>query len=91
MPLIVLVLCGLAWPVFLVGQSPTEQSFHPQIPRRGMTPKSRPTSFRSHMASGSVHVGCGVLQPFGSYQSIDHPIYRPDREPADYLKSLQSA
>ena len=29
---LVLGLCWLAWPLFLVGQSPTEQSFHPQIP-----------------------------------------------------------
>lgn len=33
MRLIVLALCLLAWPLFLVGQSRTEQSFHPQIPK----------------------------------------------------------
>jgi hypothetical protein len=87
MRLIVLALC---WPLFLVGQSRTEQSFHPQIPKAWNDAEVEtyelPLSYGkpAQYMSAAEYYAIPARTIYRTY-----PIYRPDREPADYWKSLQ--
>ena len=88
---IVLALCGLAWPVLLVGQSRTELPFHPQIPKAWNDAEVKtyelPLSYGkpAQYMSAAEYYAIPARIVYRSY-----PIYRPDREPADYLNSLKA-
>ena len=88
---IVLVLCGLALPAFLNGQSPTEPSFHPQIPKAWNDDEVKSYELPLSYGKPAQHISAAEYYAIPArtiYRS--YPIYRPDREPADYLKSLKA-
>ena len=90
MRLTVLAVCGLASPAFLIGQSRAEQSFHPQIPKSWndaeVSTYELPLSYGkpAHYMSAAEYYIIPARTIYRTY-----PIYRPDREPPDYLKSLK--
>ena len=87
---LVLALCGLACTQFLPGQSRTDRSFHPQIPKAWTDAAKTyelPLSYgkRAEHISSVEYYAIPARTIFRSY-----PIYRPDREPRGYLPSLKS-
>ena len=90
MRLIVLAVCGLASPVFLIAQSRAEQSFHPQIPKAWndaeVATYELPLSYGkpAQYMSAAEYYAIPARTIYRTY-----PIYRPDREPPGYLKSLK--
>jgi len=85
-----LAVCGLASPVFLIAQSRAEQSFHPQIPKAWndaeVSTYELPLSYGkpAHYMSAAEYYAIPARRIYRTY-----PIYRPDREPPDYLKWLK--
>jgi hypothetical protein len=90
MRLIVVAICGLTWQVFLIGQSQAQQSFHPQIPKAWNDAEvagyELPLSYGkpAQYMSAAEYYNIPARTIYRTY-----PIYRPDREPPGYLKSLK--
>ncbi len=90
MRLIVFAFCGLAFPAFLIGQLRAQQSFHPQIPKAWNDAEvagyELPLSYGkpAQYMSAAEYYNIPARTIYRSY-----PIYRPDREPPGYLKSLK--
>src|SRR4051794_18500132 len=90
MRLTVLAVCGLASPIFLIAQSRAELPFHPRIPKAwndsDVSTYALPLSYGkpANYMSAEEYYRIPARTIFRTY-----PIYRPDREPPDYVKWLK--
>ena len=90
MSVIVWAICGFACPMLLIGQSRAQPSFHPQVPKAWND--AEVSTYELPLSYGKPAQYMSAVE----YYSIPtrtiyrtYPIYRPDREPAGYLKSLK--